>query len=83
MSSECLYWLLADSLSVVMRHVYIYTRQTGFMGENAAGPVEVNTYYSSSVDCELEPCIQEGFFLCQFTGAGTFWRRLTFQSANQ
>lgn len=32
------------------------------MGENAAGPVEVNTYYCSSVDCELEPCIQKGYF---------------------
>lgn len=82
MSSECLYWLLADSLSVVMRHVYIYTRQTGFMGENAAGPVEVNTTVLQ-LTVNLNPVFKRAFFLCQFTGAGTFWRRLKFQSANQ
>lgn len=62
MSSQCLYWLLADSISVVMQRVYNYTRQTRFMGENAVGPVKVNTYYCFSLDIELEPCFYEGSF---------------------
>lgn len=66
---------------MVMQHVNIYTRQTEFMGENAAGPVKVNTNYCLSLDFEL--CIYKGFFLYQFTGAGTILRVLKFQSTNQ